>query len=161
MGVTPGWGGGGRLINIIGKTKSLRILGASELLTGQRAYDIGYADIIAENGETLSKSKEFLDPYIYFSSRNEGELDIERKRNSVKAVSNLFYFIINLRNLIKFKFFLKKVRGMKAIIAKANDSGIQRNYMRFENALFNNLWGQEENLAAILNPKSKNNKIIK
>ncbi|CAI2178996.1 9706_t:CDS:10 [Funneliformis geosporum] len=53
MGITTGWGGGGRLINIIGKTKSLRILGASEVLTGQQAYDIGYADIIAEN-ETMN-----------------------------------------------------------------------------------------------------------
>ena len=87
MAVTPGWGSGGRLINIIGKTKALRVLGASELLTGQRAHDIGYADVIAENGETISKSKEFLDPYIYFSPCKEGEMDTERKRNSVKAVS--------------------------------------------------------------------------
>jgi hypothetical protein len=42
---------------------------------------------------------------------------------------------------------------MKAIIAKANDSGMQRNYIRFEHALFNSLWGQEENLAAIFKPK--------
>jgi ethylmalonyl-CoA/methylmalonyl-CoA decarboxylase len=93
MAVTPGWGGGGRLINIIGKTKALRILGASESLVGQQAHDIGYADIIAGNGETISKSKEFLDPYIYFSSSKEGELDAERKRNSVKAVSKSFLFM--------------------------------------------------------------------
>src|SRR3954452_21238631 len=96
MAVTPGWGGGGRLINIIGKTNALRVLGASELLTGQQAHGIGYADIITENGQTISKSKEFLDPYIYFSSRKEGKLDTERKKNSVKAVSKSFYFIINL-----------------------------------------------------------------
>lgn len=42
---------------------------------------------------------------------------------------------------------------MKAIIAKANDSGIQRNYMRFEHALFCSLWGQGENLAEILKKK--------
>jgi hypothetical protein len=42
---------------------------------------------------------------------------------------------------------------MKAIIAKANDSGIQRNYVRFEHALFSSLWGQEENLDAILKQK--------
>jgi ethylmalonyl-CoA/methylmalonyl-CoA decarboxylase len=87
MAVTPGWGGGGRLINIIGKTKALRVLGASEMLTGQQAYDIGYADAMTENGQTISKSKEFLDPYIYFFPRKEGELDTERKKNSVKAVS--------------------------------------------------------------------------
>ncbi|RGB27865.1 ClpP/crotonase-like domain-containing protein [Rhizophagus diaphanus] len=125
MATTPGWGGGGRLINIIGKTKALRVLGASELLTGQQAYDIGYADIIAKNGETINKSKEFLDPYVYFSPK-EGELNAERKMNSVKAV-----------------------RGMKAIIAKANDSGAQRNYVRFEHALFCSLWGQGENLTEL------------
>lgn len=103
MATTPGWGGGGRLINIIGKTKALRVLGASELLTGQQAYDIGYADIIAKNGETINKSKEFLDPYVYFSPK-EGELNAERKMNSVKAVNNhfLFYFIKDLLKLNEF-----------------------------------------------------------
>ncbi|GBB94665.1 hypothetical protein RclHR1_00240013 [Rhizophagus clarus] len=131
MATTPGWGGGGRLINIIGKTNALRVLGASELLTGQQAYDIGYIDIIAKKGETINRSKEFLDPYIYFSPK-EGELDAERRRNSVKAV-----------------------RGMKAIIAKANDSGMQRNFMRFEHTLFCSLWGQGENLAELLKKKVK------
>ncbi|CAI2163145.1 14775_t:CDS:10 [Funneliformis geosporum] len=106
MGITTGWGGGGRLINIIGKTKSLRILGASEVLTGQQAYDIGYADIIAENGETISKSRDFLDPYIFFSSPKKDESDTERKRNSIKAQTiaecKEIIFVLNMPYLIIF-----------------------------------------------------------
>ena len=41
---------------------------------------------------------------------------------------------------------------MKKLIAKASDREIQRN-IYFEHTLFNSLWGQEENLAAILKPK--------
>ena len=41
---------------------------------------------------------------------------------------------------------------MKKIIAEAIDNGMWKN-ARFEHALFNSLWGQEENLAAILQPK--------
>lgn len=87
MATTPGWGGGGRLINIVGKTQALRIMGASILLTGQQALDLHFGDVLAVNGESaINESIEYLDPYVYFSLHKEGESTTERKRNSVGAV---------------------------------------------------------------------------
>ncbi|CAG8505266.1 16022_t:CDS:10 [Acaulospora colombiana] len=127
MATTPGWGGGGRLIRIVGGVNALRIMGATVLLTGQHALDIGFADALAENGESaLNKSKEFLDPYVYFYAHREGESVSERRRNSVRAV-----------------------RGIKSIIARANNDEAQKEFLRWEHRLFTNYWGQHENVAAM------------
>ncbi|CAG8478527.1 1423_t:CDS:2 [Diversispora eburnea] len=132
MGTTPGWGGGSRLINIVGTTQALRIMGASVLLTGQQAIDLRFADVLAKGKSAINKSIEYLDPYIYFSSHKEGDSITDRKRNPVRAV-----------------------RGIKSIIARANNYDVQNEFLRWEHKLFRNYWGQNENIEAIVGHSKK------
>ncbi|CAG8492205.1 17090_t:CDS:2, partial [Acaulospora morrowiae] len=136
MATTPGWGGGGRLIKIVGKTSALRIMGASVPLTGKDALDVGFADILAVNNESvLDKSIEYLDPYVYFFAQKEGESVPERRRNSVRAV-----------------------RGIKAITARADNDEAHKEFLRWEHRLFADYWGQEENVAAVIGSSKKEGK---
>jgi ethylmalonyl-CoA/methylmalonyl-CoA decarboxylase len=47
MGVSPGWGGGYRLVNLVGRQKALKILAGSTPLSAHEALDIGYVDQLA------------------------------------------------------------------------------------------------------------------
>ncbi|CAJ0638391.1 11766_t:CDS:2 [Entrophospora sp. SA101] len=105
MAATSGWGGGNRLINIVGRNNALKLLGKSEFLSYNNSHqqdqqdiiDIGFVDVVSKEGGTIKKSIEFLDSYIYFHSKkqqieekNRDEEHHPRKRNSVNAVSIFF-----------------------------------------------------------------------
>nr|CAG8591080.1 2936_t:CDS:2 [Entrophospora candida] len=139
MAATSGWGGGNRLINIVGRNNALKLLGKSELLSynnnhqqdQQDIIDIGFVDVVSKEGGTIKKSIEFLDSYIYFHSKkqqieekNRDEEHHPRKRNSVNAVTN------------------------------HNSTETQKKLLDYEHEIFCKLWGEKENIKAIL--KSKN-----
>ncbi len=44
LGISPGWGGGTRLVNIIGKRNALRLLSTATTLSQSAAMDVGLAD---------------------------------------------------------------------------------------------------------------------
>ncbi|CAG8526657.1 10740_t:CDS:2 [Paraglomus brasilianum] len=115
------WGGGARLAGIVGRAKALKLLATSGEIAGQSALDMGFANTLSESGESVSKSVEFLDPFVYFQGPMEGEHGSVRKRNSVKAV-----------------------RSMKSLIASASMDplGVVK---QVEFDLFCGLWGSGEN----------------
>lgn len=53
MGVSPGWGGIGRLHSILGRTQSLRLLGTSRVISPDEAVDIGFAEAIVPGAASL------------------------------------------------------------------------------------------------------------
>ncbi|CAJ0748555.1 5644_t:CDS:2 [Entrophospora sp. SA101] len=139
MAATSGWGGGNRLINIVGRNNALKLLGKSEFLSYNNSHqqdqqdiiDIGFVDVVSKEGGTIKKSIEFLDSYIYFHSKkqqieekNRDEEHHPRKRNSVNAVTN------------------------------HNSTETQKKLLDYEHEIFCKLWGEKENIQAIL--KSKN-----
>ncbi|CAG8457338.1 17412_t:CDS:2 [Racocetra persica] len=136
MCVIPGWGGGKRLIDIIGEINALRIMGTSEPITAKNGLELGFVDAIAPHGECVNRACEFLDRYVYFSERNEGKGGNrnEDRINSVKAV-----------------------RGLKSLISRAKNNEEYKNFLHYEHELFCSLWGQKENVDAVLKT-SKNNK---
>ncbi|CAG8564378.1 16779_t:CDS:2 [Cetraspora pellucida] len=135
MCVIPGWGGGKRLIDIIGEINALKIMGTSEPITAKNGLELGFVDVIAPHGECVNRAREFLDRYVYFSERNEvgNRNGINEDRiNSVKAV-----------------------RGLKSLISRTKNNEEYKNFLRYEHELFCSLWGRQENVDAVLKPSKK------
>ncbi|AEA33776.1 enoyl-CoA hydratase/isomerase family protein [Hippea maritima] len=59
MGVTTGWGGTYRLVNIVGYSKALKMLLSAEKIDAKQAKDIGLVDDIYEESVLLDKTLEF------------------------------------------------------------------------------------------------------
>ena len=55
MGVVPGWGGGVRLVGILGRSQALRLLANPRKLTPHECKDIGIADAVAPEEATLNR----------------------------------------------------------------------------------------------------------
>lgn len=48
--ISPGWGGGSRLVEILGRTKALRLLASGAILKSDEAKKIGLADVVVLDG---------------------------------------------------------------------------------------------------------------
>lgn len=48
--VSPGWGGGSRLVELLGRTKALRLLASGAILKSDEANRIGLADVVVLDG---------------------------------------------------------------------------------------------------------------
>lgn len=46
LGASPGWGGGQRLLDIVGRSRALRLLGTAQLLRPEEALAVGLADAV-------------------------------------------------------------------------------------------------------------------
>lgn len=61
MGVSTGWGGGARLVGIVGRRAALRLLGWSQPVNAEEALAIGLLDAVAgEAGGAQQQADEFL-----------------------------------------------------------------------------------------------------
>ncbi|RHY32483.1 hypothetical protein DYB32_002528 [Aphanomyces invadans] len=49
MGVSPGWGGGARLVQLVGRQRALRLLGRTEKVSSDDALQIGLADAVLDD----------------------------------------------------------------------------------------------------------------
>ena len=54
MGAAPGWGGGARLVDLVGRREALKLLAHGTALDGAAALDLGLCDGVAEPGETAA-----------------------------------------------------------------------------------------------------------
>jgi ethylmalonyl-CoA/methylmalonyl-CoA decarboxylase len=57
LGLTPGWGGGGRLTRLLGRQRALRLLLEARPVGAQRALDLGLADRLAPPGEAVAAAE--------------------------------------------------------------------------------------------------------
>lgn len=61
LSVSPGWGGGSRLVEILGRTKALRLLASGAILKSDEAEKIGLADIVVLDGTSaVDEARTFL-----------------------------------------------------------------------------------------------------
>lgn len=61
--VSTAWGGGPDLLELVGRTRGLRLMATSEMLTAEHAHAIGLYDEVAREGATLGETVEaFLEP---------------------------------------------------------------------------------------------------
>jgi len=66
MGVSPGWGGGGRLTSLVGRRAAIRLLGTGTPTPAVTALSIGLADHVAPEGvAAVEAATDFLQPYAH------------------------------------------------------------------------------------------------
>jgi enoyl-CoA hydratase/carnithine racemase len=61
MGVTTGWGGGGRLFRLVGRSTALRLLLGAEVLDAAEAHRLGLVDFLLPAGEALDSALAFAE----------------------------------------------------------------------------------------------------
>jgi ethylmalonyl-CoA/methylmalonyl-CoA decarboxylase len=64
MGVSPGWGGGIALTNILGRSKALQMLNGTLKMNGTEAKEFGFVDKTVKSGSAIVKSRELLESYL-------------------------------------------------------------------------------------------------
>lgn len=61
LGIIPGYGGTVRLPRIVGRGRALELILTGEMITAQRAHEIGLVNRVVAPGETLAAATELLD----------------------------------------------------------------------------------------------------
>lgn len=64
LGLAPGWGGGGRLVTLVGRRAALRLLSSAEPVGAQAALALGLVDRVAAPGAALSEALGWLAPVL-------------------------------------------------------------------------------------------------
>jgi ethylmalonyl-CoA/methylmalonyl-CoA decarboxylase len=64
MGVTPGWGGGSRLTELLGPAKALKLLCGSAPITTENGTQIGFIDYTAKEKCAEQVAKEMLEGFL-------------------------------------------------------------------------------------------------
>ena len=64
LGLSPGWGGGTRLVGLVGRRRALRLLAGSEVANAQQALAWGLVDEVAPEGEAEALARRMLEPYL-------------------------------------------------------------------------------------------------
>lgn len=70
MGITVGWGGGSRLVQIVGPTKALDLMATGKRLSAEQALEMGLiSDMLtgcneSDANDVINRSREWLKPYI-------------------------------------------------------------------------------------------------
>jgi len=66
-GVSPGWGGAARLVEIVGRTRALRILATAQTIEPTDALKMGMADGLFEPGQAEGCLEAFVEPMLAHS----------------------------------------------------------------------------------------------
>jgi len=61
LGVSPGWGGGMRLVDRLGAKKALDLLVSARMLDGRKAVDFGWFDEVVDDGMAVQRAAAWLD----------------------------------------------------------------------------------------------------
>lgn len=88
MGVSPGWGGGARLVGIVGRRAALRLLAWSLPVTSTDGLAIGLLDAVAaDEGGARAEAEEFLSGVVKHEAY--GKL-LRTKKNSVNLKNDFW-----------------------------------------------------------------------
>ena len=94
MGVTTGWGGATRLFKLLGRSKTLHLLGSGKVMTANEAVTLGFAEhVIAdqqppplEAAETLLQERYCRGPAKLVRAVKEMVVGIENSRSVTEAL---------------------------------------------------------------------------
>tara|TARA_B100000029_G_scaffold244120_1_gene241324 strand:- start:1286 stop:2065 length:780 start_codon:yes stop_codon:yes gene_type:complete len=76
LGLIPGWGGGQRLVNLLGRTKALDLVLSGRQFRADEAFELGLVQKVSKPKELLEDAKTFLTPYI---SKNRETIALAKK----------------------------------------------------------------------------------
>ena len=131
IGASPGWGGGGRLLHIVGRQHALRLLATSERIKAQEMLKIGLADHVIE--------------------------PTAEKESDATALSH--YYLQSVLDYLKPYMeqpYESSVKGIKSIIAASERS--EGDMAEVEKQIFLHQWASDDNkhgISTFLSRKSK------
>jgi len=88
MGTSPGWGGGARLVGLVGRAHALRFLAHGTPITPAAALAVGLCDEVASHGETAAESAErvLVEPALAHAASTDA---LRAIKGAVAGASNL------------------------------------------------------------------------
>ncbi|XP_022092257.1 ethylmalonyl-CoA decarboxylase-like [Acanthaster planci] len=63
MGLSPGWGGGTRLVRLVGPQKALKLLAGGESIRATESLGLGLADDLIQGDDIIKQASDWLDKY--------------------------------------------------------------------------------------------------
>ena len=63
LGLSPGWGGGVRLVQLVGRQLALDLLGSGRSVLGEEAVALGLADAVAPDGSVVEHAVRYLERF--------------------------------------------------------------------------------------------------
>ncbi|KAG0363788.1 ClpP/crotonase-like domain-containing protein [Gamsiella multidivaricata] len=131
MGVVTGWGGASRLLNLVPRSRALRLLASAEpIMGGEEAVREGFAQLIAPSGKAVESATEYMQQYVWERRPVDGQE--EGARRCVEAA-----------------------RAFKRIVSFGVDDENVERVTELEKDLFKRLWGGKDNLARVEAASSK------
>ena len=89
LGVLPGTGGTQRLVRIVGKAKAIELMATGQLITFERAKDLGIVNQVFE-AETLEEFTRMIHEYaVQFTTPNKAALAVGRIKRAVQTGSEI------------------------------------------------------------------------
>ena len=139
MGVTPGWGGGRRLVKLVGRQHALRLLGTAVPVQATDALAINLADAVADGADGAASStggEGSCWGHIALSIEDAIEQIVEEFRESGGGGA------------------LSAARAAKMVVANADaggddDDAAREATLAAERCIFTSLWGGDANKAAL------------
>ncbi|KAF9098012.1 enoyl CoA hydratase domain-containing protein 1 [Mortierella sp. AD031] len=128
MGVVTGWGGAGRLLNLVSRSQALRLLASAEPIRGgQEALELGFAQAVSPVGKAVEGAADYMKQYVWEKAPSAaGQEEEGGARRCVEAV-----------------------RAMKRIVSFGLDYERVERVSELEKDLFKELWGGPDNLARV------------
>lgn len=121
LGVSPGWGGGSRLIDIVGRRHALKIMAASPRISPEDALNMGLVDTL-------------------YCDDQDKTMNGDGANSKLAALNSLLDPFHNQP-------FPRSVRGIKRIVGASVKSECER--IKTEQEVFSSLWGGADNSKAL------------
>eukprot|EP00596_Hydrurales_sp_CCMP1899_P004208 CAMPEP_0119047928 /NCGR_PEP_ID=MMETSP1177-20130426/55834_1 /TAXON_ID=2985 /ORGANISM="Ochromonas sp, Strain CCMP1899" /LENGTH=251 /DNA_ID=CAMNT_0007023127 /DNA_START=312 /DNA_END=1067 /DNA_ORIENTATION=- len=136
LGASPGWGGGHRLVSIVGRQHALRLLGTSIKISAIEALQIGLIDGIKDSPtDELTQSKTTKEEKCFI------EGDIPEYDLSLLAAGETFLSPWTIQK------FPESLHVIKQIVASTEYLS-NKDTAALEHKTFGSLWGSENNMKA-------------
>ena len=88
MGISPGWGGGARLVDLVGRAHALRLLALGTKVDADGAMALGLCDAVSDEGESAAAAAErvLLRPALDHASSHDALRAIKTAVSAASAV---------------------------------------------------------------------------
>ena len=144
LGASPGWGGGGRLFEIVGRRNALRLFGTAKILCPQEALEMGLADVVLETpGSSVVESTSSS------SSSSSVSSSVSSSLSSSPRLSYVEQCISFVEPFTSMPYPLA-VKDMKLLIAGQSAASCHAEAARqLEKDVFKRRWGSPDNMSAL------------
>lgn len=156
LGASPGWGGGRRLFDIVGRSNALYMLGTGQIMTAQQALNIGLATHVVPSLADLRKIEQ---------SNGSGEHDVEAVRAAydflkgfstmkypmaVKDLKSLVSSLAGEHSAVTNNGNIHKSQTTETVLMNdIHEAILSSNRVAAEKAIFFKRWGSKENSEAL------------